>query len=135
MPQIVMFWDEINVFGDATAGLRIEQNQQNIEIPADACGFRLQRPGQDWTDHWYFANPGNSGQTFSFQGIQYSSSFAGSAEFVEARGPIGGCAGGSGSYVFVTSLGSFGITGDDPIVAGAGSFIADFTSTILIRYI
>jgi hypothetical protein len=135
MPQIVMFWDEINVFDDATAGLRIEQNHQYIEIPEDACGFRLQRPGQDWTDHWHFANPGNPGQTFSFQGIQYSSSFAGSAEFVEARGPVGGCAGGSGSYVFVTSLGSFGITGDDPIAAGAGSFIADFTSESDIEWL
>lgn len=133
MPELIMFWDEIDPIGDPRAGMRIENNHENIEIPNDACGFRLRRPGQDWNRSWYFAPPNKRGQVFSFQGISYSSSFAGNDEFVEARGPVGGCE--SGNYAFDTTLGTFGITGDDPVIAGAGSFIADFTDESDIEWL
>lgn len=128
MPTLVMFWDEVDPFGDSIAGMRIENNVGGIVIPTNACGFRLQLPGQLWNDYWYFAEPGVPGSIFEFQGITYSSGFASNDDFVQAQGPVGGCAGGSGSYNFITTLGAFGIDGDDPVLAGAGSFIADFTS-------
>jgi len=127
MPTLVMFWDEVNHFGDSIAGMRIENNVEGIVIPTNACGFRLQRPDSLWNDYWYFAEPG-PGSIFEFQGITYSSGFAGNDNFVQSQGPVGGCAGGSGSYNFITTLGAFGINEDDPVLAGAGSFIADFTS-------
>lgn len=130
MPTLVMFWDQINPLGDSIAGLEIHNNTTGIEIPPDACGFRLQRPGQLWPEAWHFAQSGNLGSTFSFQSVSYSSSNPniGVGDLIEARGPVGGCAGSSGNYVFVTPLGSLGVSGDDPVVAGAGAFVADFST-------
>ena len=128
MPTIVMFWDEIDIFGDPLAGIRIENNHHAIEIPGSACGFRIGLPGHDWFGSWYFAQKGVPGSTFQFQGIPYSSAFTGkpSPDAIQARGPVHGCSESSGTYNFQTPLGALGITGDDPVLAGAGSFRADF---------
>ena len=130
MPTLVMFWDQINPIGDPIAGLEIHNNTTGIEIPPDACGFRLQRPGQLWPEGWHFSPPGLLGSNFTFQSVSYSSSNPNisAGDMIEARGSVGGCAGSSGNYVFVTPLGSLGISGDDPVVAGAGAFVADFST-------
>jgi len=137
MPTLIMYWDETNLFGDPISDIRIEQNYENIEVPLSACGFRLRRPDGDWLAHWYFAPPRMPSMTFVFQSVSYSASNpnTGTAELIEARGPVRGCSGGSGDYVFVTPLGSLGIVGNDPITAGAGSFLAEFTDETNIEWL
>ena len=127
MPEIVMYWDENNFLGDPVSGIRIS-NDSEVEIPAQACGFRLGKVGEPWTEPWYFAPPGSPDAVFSFQGIEYASDFVStSPSAIEARGPVGGCAGGSGAYLFVTPLNSLGPAGSNPVLNGAGSFHANFT--------
>ncbi|MQA89504.1 MAG: hypothetical protein GEU90_04635 [Gemmatimonas sp.] len=134
MPQIIMYWDGITPLGDPTAGMEIlNAGNQFIEIPPEACGFRLGIPGEPWYDSWFFAEPNNYG-TFQHQGITYSSSFTGSSpSAIEAVGPVHGCV--NGSYAFQTPLGDFGISGDDPVVAGAGSFVAEFADASEITWL
>lgn len=126
MAQIIMYWDRITPLGDPEAGIQILSNQP-IDIPANACGFRLGLQGEPWHDPWYFAEYGKPGSTFSSNGIVYSSSFTGtpSPEAIQAIGPVNACD--SGAYEFQTPLGVYGIAGDDPVLAGAGSFVATFT--------
>ncbi len=126
MSTIIMYWDRINPLGEPVAGIEILSNQA-VDIPPNACGFRLGLSNHNWHEAWYFARHGNAGLVFSHNGIAYSSAFTGapSPDAISARGPVHGCS--SGSYEFNTPLGAFGIAGDAPVVAGAGSFIADFT--------
>jgi hypothetical protein len=126
MATIIMFWDRKNSSGDPIAGIEIS-NGPAIEIPANACGFRLGLPNHNWHGAWFFAQHGLQGTVFTSGGITYSSAFAGvpSPDAITAKGPVHGCD--TGTYEFQTPLGKFGITGDQPVVAGAGSFVADFT--------
>lgn len=84
-------------------------------------------PNHDWYEYWYFAEYGNIGTEFTSGGNTYAASQTGvpSPDAIVARGPVHGCD--NGSYEFQTPLGAIGITGDDPVVAGAGSFVADFS--------
>lgn len=128
MPQIRMFWDEIDRFGNPIAGIEIlNSGIHYYEIPEDACGFRLEKPG-GWDEAWHFTEYGNE-QVFEFQGVEWSSEGIGgpTPDFIGARGPVQACADEKGPYEFQTPLGgALGISGDDPILAGAGSFVADF---------
>ena len=128
MAQIIMYWDEIDPLGNPIAGIEIlYSGVPTIEIPKDACGFRLEKPG-GWDESWYFTEYGNN-QIFVFQGVEWSSWGIGGppSDVIEARGPVHGCADEEGSYTFQTPLaGALGFRGDDPIIAGAGSFVAEF---------
>jgi hypothetical protein len=127
MAQIKMYWDEIDPLGDPIADIEISNaGVQYIEIPENACGFRLETPG-GWCEPWYFTEYGND-QILVFEGVPWSSEGIGilKVPFIEARGPVNGCD--DGLYVFITPLADvIGITGDDPISARAGSFVATFT--------
>jgi len=134
MAQIRMFWDESDVFGNPTAGLEVTNfGLHHYEIPKNACGFRLEKPG-GWDEHWHFTEYGIE-DVFEFQGIQWSAEFIGGPppDFIEARGPVHGCD--DGPYEFQTPLGALGITGDDPVFAGAGSFIAEFFNLAEITWL
>lgn len=128
MSTVIMYWDRIDPLGDPIAGIEILNNNHAVEIPPEACGFRLGLPGEAWSEAWYFAQPGGLGAPFEAAGIEYSSTFIGtpSPDAIEARGPVHGCS--SGEYRFQTPLGALGIAGSDPVFAGAGAFVADFTS-------
>jgi hypothetical protein len=122
-----MSWDRI-------AKLEIFNNSASIEVPSNACGFRLGFPNEPWNEAWHFAEPGNLGAVFQHQGIVYSSAFTGpSPSAIEARGPVNACD--SGNYEFQTPLGQFGIAGDDPVIAGAGAFVADFIAETDITWL
>ncbi len=134
MPRIIMFWDRVNSSGDSIAGMEIHNNSTSIEIPSNACGFRLGFPNQTWDEAWHFAEPGKLGAVFESQGIVYSSAFTGpSPGAIEARGPVNACD--SGTYEFQTPLGQFGVAGDDPVIAGAGAFVADFITETDITWL
>lgn len=99
-------------------------------VPPEACGFRLQRPGNLWPEYWAFLEGdgvGNVAEAGSTVLHAYEPEISAS-DMIEARGPVGGCAGGGGNYVFVTPLGDLGIGLTFPTDYGAGSFIADFSS-------
>lgn len=123
--RIIMYWDRVDHFGDPIAGIEILGNQA-IEIPGDACGFRLGLPNHDWYQGWHFAFPGGV-SPFTHMGIVYSSAFifGPSPDAIVATGPVHACT--SGSYFFQTPLAQFGIAADEPVIAGAGSFVADFS--------
>lgn len=71
---------------------------------------------------------------FKSEGIVYSSAFTGpSPSAIEARGPVNACD--SGDYEFQTPLGQFGIAGDDPVIALAGAFVADFIAETDITWL
>jgi hypothetical protein len=117
--QIIMYWDE--------KGPSIEilnSGSLYIEVPEDACGFRLEKPG-GWDEAWYFGTYGNYAEPLEFQGITFASWAIGGPppDYIEARGPVHGCADEQVSYTFQTPLGGLGI---DPVSANAGSFVADF---------
>ncbi|NJR62400.1 MAG: peptidoglycan-binding protein [Cyanobacteria bacterium CRU_2_1] len=134
MPQLVMFWDRVSPLGDRIADIEILNNSASIEVPSNACGFRLGFPNEAWDEAWHFAEPGNWGEVFESQGIVYSSAFTGlSPSAIEARGPVNACD--SGKYEFQTPLGQFGIAGDDPVVALAGAFVADFIAETDITWL
>jgi hypothetical protein len=122
---ITMFWDRFTPTGDNLAGIEVVANRA-IEIPANACGFRLGLPNEPWNQPWQFSVPHVPGQVFEHGSIEYSSAFTGlpSPGAISARGPVHGCS--RGAYEFQTPLGAYGISGDDPVWAGAGSFIANF---------
>lgn len=135
MPQLIMYWDRVDLStGDPLSGIEIHNNSKLIEVPSNACGFRLGFPNEPWDEAWYFAEPGNIGDVFESQGILYSSAFTGpSPSAIEARGPVNACD--SGNYEFQTPLGQFGIAGDDPVIAGAGAFVADFITEADITWL
>ena len=107
MATLVMYWDEIDIYGDPVAGIRIENAPDGVEVPPQACGFRLGHDNEPWYGGWHFAEPNVPGQALTHFGITYSSAFTGipSPSAIEARGPVHGCAGSAGTYVFVTLLG------------------------------
>lgn len=126
---LIMHWDRVDSLGDPIAGIEI-LSYDAIEIPPTACGFRLELPNQvGWPGAWYFAAPGVQGQPFESGGIEYSSACCGfgwAPDPIVATGPVHACT--SGSYFFQTPLATFGISGDAPVIAGAGSFVAEFSS-------
>lgn len=124
---IIMHWDRADSLGDPITGIEI-LSYEAVEIPSNACGFRLGLPNHEWHEGWHFAAPGFAGSAFASGGIVYSSAFTGvpSPDAIVATGPVHACTG--GSYMFQTPLAAFGISGDDPVVAGAGSFVAQFSS-------
>jgi len=132
MPQIRMYWDGIDALGDDTADIEILNGNEDIEIPENACGFRLGLPNHSWNEYWHFAEPLSAGTPFEGEGgFPYSSAHTGpSPDAIEARGPVHGC--NSGSYVFQTPL---GIAADAPVVEGAGSFLADFNTATDITWL
>jgi hypothetical protein len=119
-----MYWDGNNSLGDPTTGIEIlNYGLQSIAIPENACGFRLEKPG-GWDEAWYFTEYGKM-QPLIYQGIVFSSSsIFGTPPFIEAKGPVHSCD--DGSYEFQGTMAAFGYTGDDLIIAGAGSFVAEF---------
>lgn len=100
---IIMHWDRGDSLGDPIAGIEI-LSYEAIEIPPNACGFRLGFPNQNWYGAWYFADPGLQGHPFVSGGIEYSSAFSGvpSPDAIVATGPVHACT--SGSYIFQTPL-------------------------------
>jgi len=135
MAQLIMYWDRVNPLGDPIADIEVLGNMP-IEVPPNACGFRLGFPNQPWSGAWYFARFGVQGLAFNHNGIPYSSAFTGpSPDAISARGPVHGCSNSSGSYEFQTPLGQFGIAADEPVIAGAGSFVADFTTADDIEWL
>ncbi|MGH8480263.1 MAG: peptidoglycan-binding domain-containing protein [Gammaproteobacteria bacterium] len=124
---IIMYWDRVDSLGDPIAGIEVD-SYEAIEIPPDACGFRLGLPNHNWYEGWHFAAWGGLGSPFANGGIEYSSAFTGvpSPDAIVATGPVHACT--SGSYMFQTPLAAFGISPDEPVIAGAGSFVADFSS-------
>lgn len=88
-----MYWDGTDAFGDDTADIEILSNDEHIEIPENACGFRLGMPNENWNEYWYFAEPMLGETEFTSFGITYSSSFftGPSPDAIEARGPVHGC--------------------------------------------
>lgn len=130
MPTLVMSWVAETPFGDLNPHIEIRNNPTGIMVPPDACGFRLERPGQLWPDYWAFLEGDGFGAEAE-TGVHALSS--GNPEIaptdvIEARGPVGGCAGGGGNYVFVTPLGGLGISLTFPTLFDAGSFVADFST-------
>jgi hypothetical protein len=127
MARIIMYWDRQHLedLGVPAAGITVDSNHY-IEIPANACGFRLGRPHHEWHGGWQFMARHQSAP-LKVGSIEYSSAFTGqpSPDAIVAIGPVHGCA--TGNYEFQTPLGAYGITGDAPLYAGAGSFVADFT--------
>jgi peptidoglycan hydrolase-like protein with peptidoglycan-binding domain len=125
---IIMYWDRVDHSGDPISGIEILSNDA-IEISPNACGFRLGLPNHEWDGGWHFAFPGGVAP-FENGGIEYSSAFTGvpSPDAIVATGPVHGCTSTSASYMFQTPLAEFGISGDEPVIAGAGSFVADFSS-------
>ncbi|MEM8538870.1 MAG: peptidoglycan-binding domain-containing protein [Pseudomonadota bacterium] len=138
MPTLIMSWSGVTPLGDPTAVIEIVNNSAGVMVPPDACGFRLERPGNLWPDYWAFLQ-GDGVGAVAEAGSQVLSSGnpnIPTTELIEARGPVGGCAGGpvggcaggGGNYVFVTPLGSLGIGLTFPTDYGAGSFVADFST-------
>jgi hypothetical protein len=150
MARIIMFWDETDVWGDLSADIRIEGYGINnaIEIPENACGFRLRRPGNKWDEAWQFSVAGNEGEIVEYNGIKWMSSFVrhkimneegeyNDPEYIEATGPVRHCAvtgpntgpipGPNPVYHFVLPLAE--VVGEiDPFAPHppAGRFVADF---------
>lgn len=132
MPTLIMYWGRDDGLGSG-ADITIENNvSPPIEIPEDACGFRLERPGNEWTEAWYFS-PSSflSGRVIEYNQVPLSSTAliglgASVPNKVEAIGPVRACT--EGEFKFTVSLGpvddldSIGI-----IQLGAQSFVADFT--------
>ena len=106
MPKIVMFWDEEDIFGNLTPDIRIEEANPAIEVPTNACGFRLGKEGEDWWGTWHFYEAGKKSKPFEHEGLIYASSFTGkpSPSAISARGPVRGCAGSNGAYEFVVGF-------------------------------
>ncbi|MEO0930947.1 MAG: peptidoglycan-binding domain-containing protein [Pseudomonadota bacterium] len=130
MPTLIMSWVAITPLGDLNAVIDITNNPTGIMVPPEACGFRLERPGQLWPEYWAFLE-GDGVGAVAEAGSQVLSSANPNipvTELIEARGPVGGCAGGGGNYVFVTPLGGLGIGLTFPTDYDAGSFIADFST-------
>lgn len=124
-----MSWSGINPLGDPTAVIEIANNPAGVMVPVEACGFRLERPGNLWPEAWEFLEGDGSGPvaTTGSQVLSSSNPNVPTTELIEARGPVGACAG-SGNFVFVTPLGALGIGLTFPTDFGAGSFVADFSS-------
>lgn len=137
MPTLIMSWSGVTPLGDPTAIIEIANNAGGVMVPPDACGFRLQRPGQLWPETWAFLE----GDGFGAEAVAGSQVLSSSnpniptTDLIEARGPVGACAGGSGNYVFVTPLGALGIGLTFPTDFGAGSFIADFATEADITWL
>jgi hypothetical protein len=133
MPEIMMYWDGEDDFEPHT-GFEVGDWNLHFDVPQDACGFRLGLPGHAWSDHWYFGASGNSGKTVVINDIACSSTSTGpSPDAIEVRGPVHGCS--SGSFEFITPLASLGITSNQLITGGAGSFTADFTDPKQITWL
>ncbi|MEJ6404646.1 peptidoglycan-binding domain-containing protein [Yoonia sp. 2307UL14-13] len=136
MPTLIMSWSGVNPLGDSTAVIEITNNAAGIMVPPEACGFRLERPGQLWPEYWGFLTGDGVGAEVEIETpgggndlvLSSSNPNIPTTELIEARGPVGGCAGGGGNYVFVTPLGALGIGLTFPTDFGAGSFIADFAT-------
>lgn len=126
--RVIMSWDQIDPSeGDAIAVLEIDGD---LEVPPEACGFRLGLHGHDWTGGWHFGTYGNIGNPLVRHGVLYSSANPniGQQGPIEATGPVGACAGSNYAYNFITPLaGPFGVVGDAPLHGSpsAGSFVAD----------
>jgi hypothetical protein len=73
--RIIMYWDRVDSLGDPIAGIEILSDEA-IEIPPDACGFRLGLPNHNWYEGWHFTPPGGV-SPFANGGIKYSSAFTG----------------------------------------------------------
>jgi hypothetical protein len=125
-----MTWSGFTPFGDLNGVIEIQNNASGIMVPPEACGFRLERPGNLWPEYWAFLEGDGVGavaeagtQVLSSSNLKISTH-----DIIEARGPVGGCSGGGGNYIFVTPLGDLGIGLTFPTDYGAGSFIADFSN-------
>jgi hypothetical protein len=129
-----MYWDRTGAGGDTMTGIEIHgSGLQDIPVPPNACGFRLEQPDKKWDEAWYFTEYGTN-TVLEVQSILYESSFFDEfPDFIEARGPVYGCS--SGEYFFHTPLSALGITDDDPVYAGAGAFIAEFSRDEAITWL
>ena len=142
MPRIIMYWDETDVSDNLAADIRIEGYglHNDIEVPENACGFRLRKPGNSWDNYWYFGVAGNKGEVVEFEGTTYDSTDIHNLgieypEYIEATGPVRHCAeispntgpvpGPNPTYHFQLPLAQI-VGAIDPFVAVAGSFIAEF---------
>jgi hypothetical protein len=125
-----MSWIAETPLGDLNAVIEIANNSAGIMVPPEACGFRLERPGNLWPEYWAFLEGDGVGAVAEAgsQVLSSSNPNISTTELIEARGPVGGCAGGGGNYVFVTPLGVLGIGLTFPTDHDAGSFIADFST-------
>lgn len=122
--KIIMYWDREDIFGNSLANIEVLSNLW-IDVPPNACGFRLGRHNEPWHGAWYFAAPTVYGEPFGHGGIEYSSAFTGASPGpIAAIGPVHGCT--SGAFSFQTPLAQYGVADDEPWVRGAGSFVADF---------
>jgi hypothetical protein len=127
---IYMYWDGFDdPFEDGSLhGIAVADDwPDEVQIPDNACGFRLQRPGE-WKYPWHFSYPGLPGAILKVNDFEYSSEYvatlgAGYPDFIEARGPVYACQ--EGSFSFYPTLTAFGVP--DPVIAGAGSFTAQFS--------
>ncbi|MBD0336532.1 MAG: hypothetical protein ICV62_13665 [Cyanobacteria bacterium Co-bin13] len=125
--QIVMYWDRGHLEDlGSSAGLELRGNYfgSELDIPAEACGFRLGKPNEDWDGGWHFAQWMNLGAPVQGPGVTYSSSWFGTGPApISALGPInGGCSTSSGLYEFQTPASNL-IGFEMP--EGAGAFVAD----------
>ena len=55
--QVVMFWDRPGPY-ETLNGI---EASGGLEVPAEACGFRLGRHGETWQGGWHFGTHGNQG--------------------------------------------------------------------------
>ncbi len=117
--RVVMYWT-----GPDAGTMEIQQNgvgSAYIQIPDDACGFRLSHDPNPflWNEVWYFAD--NSALS-EYAAINSSESW-GPADDIQATGPINGnCQ--DHSFVFDTpaTLGNAGLAAP----YGTGAFVAEF---------
>ncbi len=117
--RVVMYWT-----GPDAGTMEIQQNgvgSAYVEIPDDACGFRLSHDPNPflWNEVWYFADNYLLSQ---YAAINSSESW-GPADDIQATGPINGnCQ--DHSFVFDTpaTLGNAGLAAP----YGTGAFVAEF---------
>jgi len=99
-------------------------------VLSEACGFGLEWTGNLWPEQRAFLEGDGVGEVAETGSQVLSSSNPNipTTERIEARGPVGGCAGGGGNYAFVTPLGALGIGLTFPTDFNAGSFGTDFSN-------
>ncbi|MEM9385059.1 MAG: peptidoglycan-binding domain-containing protein [Pseudomonadota bacterium] len=136
MPNITIYWDGYDGSGAPRANIEVLGHSTPIEIPEEACGFRLTRP-DGWDEPWCFFRFGTK-QVLEYLGVTYSSAFASRYQVplvseLEARGPVRGCD--SGAFTFTTQLDGVPLSVEDPIIAGAGSFTASFSTERQITWL
>jgi hypothetical protein len=113
----------------------IDDNYNNVQIPAEACGFRLEIPDDDWNEAWHFGVPYSLGQILEDGPYIFSNEepAIGPVPYIEATGPVGACLHEQTPWTFVTPMNSF--YDSHWIAEHAGSFVADFPNESSVTWL